>query len=138
MTALTEFLFPAPAERRTGAIWKWWEGRRLAYNVWVGTAGLITVSGGLLLSVLPPGGIGLPPSFSGLWVPVVIFGGLANVFYTSGALVETLTEKLFGRSLLPIGPGLYRIGLTFSVGLALFPLLLMMIGWVLRAVGVIG
>jgi hypothetical protein len=137
MTALTEFLFPAPAERRVGAIWKWWEGRRLAYNLWVGTAGVVTVAGGLLMSVLPPGGPGLPPSFSGVWVPIVAFGALANLFYTSGAVIETLSHKLFGRSVLPVGPALYRMGLTFSVGLALFPLLMMTIGWVLRAVGVI-
>ena len=37
--------------------------------------------------------------------------------------------------LLPVGPALYRIGLTFSVGLALFPLLIMMISWVVSGVG---
>ena len=44
MRELSEFLFPAPAERRTGAIWAWWEKRRLAYNLWVGTAGTFTVA----------------------------------------------------------------------------------------------
>lgn len=109
------------------------ENRRLAYNVWVGSAGLFTVASGLVLSVLPPGGFGLPPL--AIWQPIVIFGVLANVFYTSGAVVEILANKLFGRQLLPVGPARYRMGLTFSVGLALFPLLIMMIGWVISSIG---
>ena len=125
MTQLTEFLFPAPAERHAAAIWSWWEKRRLPYNLWVGSAGLFTLAASYLLSVLPPVGL--------LWRPVVLFGVLANVFYTSGALVEVVTQKLWGRQLLPVGPALYRMGLTFSVGLALFPLLIMMISWVLSA-----
>lgn len=32
--------------------------------------------------------------------------------------------------MLPVGPSLYRMGLTFSVGLALFPTLIMMIALV--------
>jgi len=133
MTQLTEFLFPVPAERRAGAIISWWERRRPAYNLWVGTAGAFTVASGYLLSVLPPGGLGAPP-LGFIWRPILIFGLLANVFYTAGPLVEILAHKLFGRQLLPVGPALYRIGLTFSVGLALFPLMIMMISWVISAV----
>ena len=44
MTALTEFLFPAPARRSPLAILKWWEKRRFAYNVIVGTAGVVSLS----------------------------------------------------------------------------------------------
>lgn len=133
MHELTEFLFPAPAERRAGAIWSWWEKRRLPYNLWVGTAGTFSVAFCYLLSVLPPGGIDAPP-LGLVWRPIVVFGALANVFYTSGAVIESLANKLFGRSLLPVGPGLYRMGLTFSVGLALFPCLIMMIGWLISSI----
>jgi len=42
----------------------------------------------------------------------------------------------------PSGPrslsALYRMGLTFSVGLALFPTLIMVIGWILRVLGIVG
>lgn len=133
MHELTEFLFPAPAERRTGAIWAWWEKRRVAYNLWVGSAGAFTVTACTLLSFLPPRPPGEIP-FHLIWQPIVIFGVLANVCYTSGAVLETLAEKLFGRQLLPIGPSLYRMGLTFSVGLALFPTLLVIISWIFRIV----
>ncbi len=132
MTELVEFLFPAPAERRPGAIWAWWERRRLAYNVWVGSAGAFTVAAGTFLSLLPPHPEGLPPLI--IWQPIVLFGVLANLFYTSGAVLETLAQKLWGRQLLPVGPALYRMGLTFSVGLALFPTLIMLIGWILKVV----
>ena len=43
MNALTEFLFAAPAPRSTPAIIAWWERRRLAYNAWVGGAGLVSL-----------------------------------------------------------------------------------------------
>jgi hypothetical protein len=50
-----------------------------------------------------------------------------------------LIDKVWGRTVLPAGPSLYRMGLTFSVGLALFPTLIMTIafvGWVVA--GIIG
>lgn len=135
MTQLTEFLFPAPAPRRPGAIVAWWEKRRLAYNVWVGTAGLFTVGAGYLLSVLPPGNLGGAPPLVVLWPPIIVFGLMANVFYSAGSVVEILAHALFGRGLLPVGPALYRMGLTFSVGLALVPFLVLMTAWVVTAVG---
>ena len=133
MSQLTEFLFPAPAERRPGAIWRWWEKRRLAYNLWVGSAGLVTVLVGTAVSLLPPAPMG-PPPLSMIWIPIAIFGVLANVFYTSGAVIEVLVNKIWGREILPVGPALYRMGLTFSVGLALFPTLILILGWVFRIV----
>lgn len=48
----------------------------------------------------------------------------ANVCYLLGPVAETLAYRLLGEDLLPVGPALYRMGLTFSVGLALFPALL--------------
>lgn len=127
MNSLTEFLFPEPARRTPGAIVGWWERRRLAYNVAVGTAGLIslgtvTVIGGLLGEQVTP----FP------WQPVVVFGVLANVCYLLGPATEVFIEKLWGRTVLPTGPALYRMGLTFSVGLALFPALLVSIWAVVR------
>ena len=65
---------------------------------------------------------------------IVAFGVLANLFYLFGPTVEVLVEKLSRGSILPTGPVLYRMGLTFSVGLALFPALIVMIEWVFRIV----
>lgn len=116
MSALTEFLFPAPAQRTVGSILRWWEKRRLAYNVAVGCAGLVSLgtayAQAALLDFQPP------PLLA-----AVAFGLAANLCYLFGPAVEVAIDKLFGRSVLPTGPSLYRMGLTFSVGLALLPTL---------------
>ena len=129
MTALTEFLFPAPARRRTVDILRWWEGRRLHYNLIVGGAGVLSLAMVQLMAWLPPyghGTLGLP------WQPVVVFGVMANVCYTLGPLVEMALSKLWGGRVLPAGPTLFRMGLTFSVGLALLPSLLAPMEWLFR------
>lgn len=131
MNALTEFLFPAPAKRTAGSILGWWEKRRLPYNLAVGTAGVVSLGLGSIFSALPPGGIVLT-LFP--WQPIVLFAVMANVCYLLGPAVEIAIEKLWGRQVLPTGPVLYRMGLTFSVGLALFPALIMVIFWVARMV----
>ena len=130
MTALGEFLFPAPAPRRAGAIIRWWEKRRLAYNLMVGAAGLVSAAAVSVWSPL----VGEGSVLGFIWIPAVIFGGLANVCYTLGSLIEILVQKLWGSSVLPIGPAMYRMGLTFSVGLALFPTLLITLFVVVRVV----
>ena len=130
MTELTEFLFPAPARRTVGGIVRWWESRRLAYNVFVGGAGLLSLGAIKLITPPPPGlpGARVP------WLAVVVFGVMANVCFLLGPAIEIALQKLWGEKLLPVGPALFRMGLTFSVGLALFPTLLYMIAWVVQVV----
>jgi len=134
MSSLTEFLFPAPASRTTGAIIGWWERRRLFYNVAVGAAGSVSFVAMSIVDSVLKGDPHVVP-----WPFVVLFGLGANVMYCLGPTIEVLIDKLWGRSVLPVGPGLYRMGLTFSVGLALFPTLIVMIalvGWAIA--GLIG
>lgn len=133
MTSLTEFLFPAPAPRTARAIFGWWESRRLAYNVMVGSAGLVSmgiVAGATLL-------FGDPLHPLQELVVATAFGVMANVCYLLGPTLEVAIEKLWGRKVLPTGPTLYRMGLTFSVGLALFPSLLATIMVVVRTIAVL-
>lgn len=130
MTELTEFLFPAPARRTVGGIVRWWESRRLAYNLFVGGAGLLSLGIMKLIALVPPGLAGARAP----WQGVVVFGVMANVCYLLGPTIELALQKLWGEKLLPVGPALFRIGLTFSVGLALFPALLFMIAWVIQVV----
>jgi hypothetical protein len=120
MSELVEFLYPAPAPRTAHGIVRWWERRRLPYNLFVGGAGLLTLGYVLLLETV----VWRSPLEPGILLPVVAFGVGANVCYGLGPLVEIAAEKLSGRALLPVGPVLYRMGLTFSVGLALLPSLL--------------
>jgi hypothetical protein len=133
MSALTEFLFPAPARRTVGSIVGWWEARRLKFNAVVGAAGVTSVGIATTIAHLPPTAHvdvpALPP-----WQPIVMFGVLANVCYLLGPTVEVAVEKLWGRQVLPVGPSLFRMGLTFSVGLAFLPTLLFFFDWVYRIV----
>ena len=129
MTELTEFLFPAPARRSVSGIVRWWESRRLAYNVFVGGAGLVSL--GVVNLIALVSGV---PTVESQWIVVVAFGVTANLCYLLGPTVEIALQKLWGEKLLPVGPGLFRMGLTFSVGLALFPALLISIFWVARLV----
>jgi hypothetical protein len=132
MTALSEFLFPAPARRSTGQILRWWEARRLPYNLVVGSAGMVTLGVVTVVSLLPPNPVGVPWLFP--WPAVIAFGVLANLCYLLGPAVEIAAERIWGGKVLPLGPTLFRMGLTFSVGLALLPILLVLIGWVYRIV----
>jgi hypothetical protein len=127
MTALSEFLFPAPARRSIGSIVGWWERRRLAYNAIVGTAGLFSLGVANLLLAVPPypqGGIPV--------AAVAVVGIAANMCYMMGAAAEIAIEKLSGGRILPTGPALYRMGLTFSVGLVLMPTLIASFDWGIR------
>ncbi|MDH3272848.1 MAG: hypothetical protein OEN56_16025 [Gemmatimonadota bacterium] len=129
--ALTEFLFPAPAKRSTLSIIGWWEKRRLPYNLIVGSAGIVSLGISLFFAALPP--FGSTPGIE-ILIPVTVFGVMANLCYFLGPTVEILIERIWGREVLPTGPTLYRMGLTFSVGLALLPALMMVILWVARTV----
>ncbi|HUE76921.1 MAG TPA: hypothetical protein VMM83_03190 [Longimicrobiales bacterium] len=120
MTDLVEFLFPAPARRTTGSIIRWWEARRPVYNLIMGGAGLLSSAAFTVITSLPPQPH--PDGFPPLPV-IVVFGLAANVCYTLGPMVELALEGVLGRRLLPVGPTLFRMGLTFSVGLALLPVL---------------
>lgn len=130
MSALTEFLFPAPARRTPTDIILWWERRRLAYNACVGTAGLVSLGTLSAVAML----FGGEPFGIYIWVPVMTFGAGANLCYLLGPATELLINGLWGRQVLPTGPMLFRMGLTFSVGLALFPALLAVIFLVVRVV----
>lgn len=132
MNTLADFLFPAPAPRGVGPIVRWWERRRLAFNLAVGAAGTFSLAIVSLIAHVLPHPAGVRPGVP--WQAVVAFGVLANVCYLLGPLAESAAHKLWGRSLLPTGPALYRMGLTFSVGLALLPSLLAVIALVVRIV----
>ena len=68
---------------------------------------------------------------------MAFFAVVAKLCYLVGPVTEILVTKIWGNQLLPTGPVLYRIGLTFSVGLALLPTLIISVGWVVRLVGAI-
>jgi hypothetical protein len=126
-TSIARFLFPAPAQRSTAAIFIWWESRRLAYNAIVGATGVFSLGVMALIANLPPGSTELPP------VPLVILYGIgANLCYCLGPLAESALELIWPRKLLPTGPALFRMGLTFSLGLTVLPIAVMALDWLVR------
>src|SRR3954447_17385256 len=84
---LTELLFPLPAQRRTTlGILTWWESRRLLYNVIVGATGSLTLGVMAIADLLSPTHAHVFLDLSA-WIPVLIYGTLANVCYTIGPIV---------------------------------------------------
>ncbi len=122
---LSHLLYPRAAARSAGAIVKWWEKRRLSYNLILGGgAGLLVVIGSLLW-LLPPNDLPLEI------IPLEGYLGflfLINLSYSVGPATEFLAHKLWGTHVRPVDPTLFRMGLTFSLGLTLvLPLIVFMI-----------
>jgi hypothetical protein len=119
-------LFPAPAEvRNTAAIFRWWESRRLTYNVIVGGTGLVTLTMMKAIAMLPPLSMDIPV----FWPGIIAYGIFANLFYSLGFVTEAAMQRAWHEDTPRVGPALFRQGLTFSVGLTLFPIALMGINW---------
>jgi hypothetical protein len=136
VSQLVEALYPLPDVRRTPlSQLRWWESRRLFYNKAVGAAGLATLVGFPLISMLPPHPI--PVGLPELAIGTVVYGVLANGCYSLGWLLEVLACRVWGRKAPDLGPFLFRQGLFFSVGLTLLPLLLATFIWVIRIVAAV-
>ena len=128
MSQLERFLYPAPDIRRTPtSLVRWWERRRLRYNLVVGATGVLTLMVVQLFSTLPPGLPAIP-----LLPGVLIYGCLANLCYSAGWISELGMRMLWRDQAPPAGPVLWRQGLLFSVGLTLMPAVLAAAAWALR------
>jgi hypothetical protein len=126
--SLVDFLYAPPAPRTVPGIIKWWESRRLKYNLIVGGSGVLSLGAIRVLSSLPPNPLHIPY----IWQPIVAFAVLANLCYLLGPLGELAVEKLSRGKILPTGPSFFRMGLTFSVGLTLLPTLIFAVDWGIR------
>ena len=130
-SALVRFLYPKPARRTVGGIFKWWERRRLAYNLIVGAGGAATLIGAAVGSRV----LGWPLSVGELFDPVIPIAIWANLCYTLGPLTESLLHKIWGREVRPVGPHLFRAGLILSVGVTfLLPAILLGTGFAIKVI----
>ena len=134
MSSFVDFFYPLPARRRTvGAVFQWWEERRVAYNLIVGATGCATIVGTTLILSIPGNfGGGQGPPLVLLLGGAVVYGFLANLCYFLGPLTELAMYRLWGDEAPRAGPALFRQGLIFSVGLTLFPTVLAGLGLVVR------
>ncbi len=114
---LARFLYPRPARRSVGAIFKWWERRRLPFSLIVGAGGGA--------SLLAHGALGWLEGNDPFLLPVLVWLlVVANVCYTLGPVTESILHRIWGREVLPVGPHLFRAGLALSVGVTfLLPML---------------
>lgn len=129
MNTIAHFLFPAPAQRAPVAIFKWWESRRLGYNAIMGVTGVFGLGVMSAMATLPPGDGTLPP-----FALVAVYAVMANVFYSLGPIAEYMLEMLWPGRLLPTGPALFRMGLTFSLGLNFLGVAVSAWDWLIRVV----
>ena len=129
MSKLVTVLFPEPTLRRSPvALIRWWESRRVTFNLVVGATGLVTLSV-ITVGVFLPMGI---PLAELPWRAVLAYGIAANICYSFGWAIESGIERWLGREVYGAGPALFRHGLVFSVGLTLFPVVIAGIFWLDR------
>lgn len=127
-TAARRLLFRDTAgTERPGEIVGWWEKRRLAYNIAVGSAGLLSLG-----AMAAAGAVtGHPPR--GELPFVFVYAAIANVCFTGGWMAELLLRPVLGRRAGTVGATIFRYGLAFSVILTLLPVPVAAITIVLRA-----
>ncbi|HEY2806896.1 MAG TPA: hypothetical protein VGI92_13645 [Gemmatimonadales bacterium] len=120
-----EKTFFTPLYHPSGAleVIKWWESRRVTYNAWVGTAGMLTIAAALLT------GGGGPP----VGIPIV-YALAANVFYSFGAPADLLLRRWLGHRGGAVGPVLFRYGFVGSVALTLLPIPILIFGKIMGAI----
>ncbi len=129
MTAVEKYFFtPLYYPRTWWSVLRWWEARRPLFNVWVGGAGLVSLTTVTVLAHLPPH----PIAFAVPWPVVLAYAVLANLCYTLGPLTDLALRRVLGDQAPPIGPVLLRYGFVFSVGLTLLPVALAGLSWLVR------
>ena len=114
----------------------WWEARRAAFNLIVGSAGIVS---SLMVGVVGLGsyflfdsdfGVPDPPLFA--LFAVVIYAIMANVCYTGGWIVELVIRKAWPEQADRFAALSLSLGIVFAVVLTLSP------GVVAGAVGLFG
>lgn len=132
MSAVTKFFFRSPyPSQTTWMVVRWWEARRLTYNLAVGATGLISLALAALIE-------GLPPSSGFLGVPflaVVLYAVLANLCLSLGPIVDAIVCRRWGPNYSAVGPALFRYGFAFAIGLTLLPIPVALLGWGIRLAG---
>jgi hypothetical protein len=125
---------PAENPSSFGNIVAWWELRRIAFNMLVGAVGIVSFIVNLWLwtaYIQKPGeSDGFNPALS-----AIFFGIMANVFYTSGWIVEGVALAVRKRGSMAVGPRLFKLGLVFSLVLASLPGLFMVFAAMLKILG---
>jgi hypothetical protein len=132
-------LFLRREEVRTSfEVVKWWEARRLPYNVIVGGTGIFTSAVGVLLcyvaSRMTPAPFAFPNPPLFVAFAVVVYGVMANVCFTGGWLAELLARKVWRERANNFAQISFSLGLLFSVLLTLFPAMFLTVVLIYRSI----
>jgi hypothetical protein len=111
MATATGWLFHGECGATPREIVRWWEARRLRFNVLVGLVGVAT---SLTLFSFPLAGFQLETGLTVVFVPL-FYGLLANICYTLGWIVDTAAYRGSPRR------WLFKAGVIFSVVLTALP-----------------
>src|ERR1700735_5302623 len=101
------------ADMTVGQVIRWWELRRLLYNVVLLAVGLVAISGmeWLMGRVVPMGEDAIEPMT--LVLGVAVYGVMANLCYTLGWIVELWGRKSDPATARERGQWMFRAGLLF-------------------------
>jgi hypothetical protein len=134
MPALTRFFFtPVHDPRNAWSVVNWWESRRAAFNITVGSAGMISLGALSLFAHLPPH----PAHLVIPWGGVLAYALLANICYTLGAVADIAIRRRWGDAYETVGPTFFRYGFVFAVGITLLPVPLAAMSWIVRILQVL-
>jgi hypothetical protein len=129
VTAVEKYFFtPLYYPRSSWSVLRWWESRRLLFNLCVGGTGLLSLGTATLIAHLPPHAGAFPTP----WGVVLVYGVLANLGYTLGPVTDLALRRALDERAPAVAPVLFRYGFVFSLGLTLLPIPVAALGWLLR------
>lgn len=117
-------------------ILRWWELRRIAYNVVVGGVGMVTcaliLSAAAIASEVFNEPLGLPDPPIIAVFGILAYGIAANVCYTGGWVAEWMVRKIWRERAGAFGEISFVLGLLFSILLTLVPAAFVVLALVVR------
>lgn len=106
---------------------RWWEIRRIAFNLTVGAAGVVTLVGGVVVDLISekrlgePLGLPDPPLFA--LFGIFAYGVCANICYTGGWVAELAVKIVRRNNTKTFAETSFFTGLVLSILLTLSPTL---------------
>jgi hypothetical protein len=106
----------------------WWESRRFRFNLYVGIVGAIT-----WLLVLIAGSAAVKPGVDfeepvAMIIGPFVYGLLANICYTLGWIVDTVSYRGMPRT------RLYKAGVIFSIVVTSLPGVWAVVAWIMTLI----
>ncbi|MGD0738536.1 MAG: hypothetical protein ABR957_02995 [Terracidiphilus sp.] len=125
MKIAPDWLFQGNEGAARTEILRWWERRRIFFNLYVGLIGIVTWSLVLIAgSAAVKSGVDFEEPFAMILGPFV-YGVLANICYSFGAVVDLVFYRGRPRATL------FKVGLIFSLALTALPGLWAVTAWLM-------